>query len=396
MTKETLVWNKILAAVLKMPGVRVNRVDFLTKALAPYCNEQKLSLLSNVRPYAIANDKAIDRAAASCITYHTALATTGSTVAGLPGGLAMMATIPGDITQYYYHVVVLSQKLAYLYGFPDFFPTAADAEAEEPVDAEELSEVSADLLTIFMGLMMGVSVADQGIGELAKGVATQAVSRLPRVAITKMAIYPIAKQVARLVGAKLSKEGFAKTAGKIIPIAGGLFSGTLTFFTFRPGALRLQRRLRAQKRHFAQTDVDTLEYDQIRASLAKAEQMEANPHASRLAMLQAMVNMANISDSISPEMQDFVEERIAEAELTPQEQFSLLETLGTEYSIDVDYDLLACDPVTVRDTITLLLGVMHVAGRFSVAEKMYLTMTAKTLGLSKDELSELQKNFNNE
>ena len=48
MTKETLVWNKILAAVLKMPGVRVNRVDFLTKALAPYCNEQKLSLLSNV------------------------------------------------------------------------------------------------------------------------------------------------------------------------------------------------------------------------------------------------------------------------------------------------------------------------------------------------------------
>jgi len=115
-----------------------------------------------------------------------------------------------------------------------------------------------------------------------------------------------------------------------------------------------------------------------------------------LAMLQAMVNMANITDSISPEMQDFVEERIAEAELTPQEQFSLLETLGTEYSIDVDYDLLACDPVTVRDTITLLLGVMHVAGRFSVAEKMYLTMTAKTLGLSKDELSELQNNFNNE
>jgi hypothetical protein len=211
-----------------------------------------------------------------------------------------------------------------------------------------------------------------------------------------MALYPIAKQVARLVGARLTKEGFAKTAGKLIPIAGGFFSGTLTLLTFRPGARRLQKRLKAQKRHFNDGDIDALEYANIRASLVKAEQSEKNPHGRQLAMLQAMVNMANISDSISPEMQDFVEERIAEAELTPQEQFSLLETLGTEYSIDVDYDLLACDPVTVRDTITLLLGVMHVAGRFSVAEKMYLTMTAKTLGLSKDELSELQNNFNNE
>lgn len=387
MKKDSQLWNKILAAVLRMPGVRVDRVDFLTKALAPYCNEQKLSLLPNVRPYAIATDKAISNAATACINYHTALATTGSTVAGLPGGLAMMATIPGDITQYYYHVVVLSQKLAYLYGFPDFF---AEAEADEEGGAE-LSDVSSDLLTIFVGSMMGVRVADQGLGELAKGVATQTVSRLPRMVITKLALYPVAKQVARLVGVKLSKEGFAKTVGRFIPIAGGIFSGTLTLFTFRPGALRLQRRLKAQKRFFAATDVDALEYDQIRASLVKAEQVEANPQACRVAMMQAMVNMANISDSISPEMQDFVEERIAEADLPDKEQLTLLETLGTEYSIDVDYDVLACDPVTAHDTIVLLLDVMRVAGRFSVAEKMYLTMTAKTLGLSKEELNELQE-----
>ena len=117
MSNETLVWNKILTAVLSMPGVKVDRVEFLRKSLKDYCNDQRLELLANVRPYTITTDKVIDSIAASCINFHTALATTGSAIAGLPGGLAMAATIPGDITQYYYHVVVLSQKLAYLYGF---------------------------------------------------------------------------------------------------------------------------------------------------------------------------------------------------------------------------------------------------------------------------------------
>ena len=254
MPNETILWNKILAAVLRMPGVKVNRVEFLTAALRPYCTEQKLAMLASVRPYIVASDIDIDHAAASCINRHTALATTASAIAGLPGGLAMAATIPSDLTQYYFHVFVLSQKLAYLYGFPDF----CDEEGN-------LSDAASDLLTIFMGSMMGVKVADQGIGEMAKGVAKSAVGRLPRVAITKAAIYPVASQVARMVGLKLTKESFARGVGKFIPIAGGLFSGGLTLFTFKPGARRLQKRLKAQKMHFDNGDIDALEYSNIKA-----------------------------------------------------------------------------------------------------------------------------------
>ena len=204
MNKDTLSWSKLLAAVLRMPGVRVDRVAFLRKSLSGYAGEQKLDMLVNVRPYAIVSDKVIDQVATACINRHTVLATTASTLAGLPGGLAMAATLPGDLTQYFYHVVVLAQKLAYLYGFPDF----ADENGE-------LGENATDLLTIFIGAMMGVRVAEQGIGQLARGVATSAVSRLPRVALTRAAIYPIAVQVARLVGARLTRQGFGKTVGQI-------------------------------------------------------------------------------------------------------------------------------------------------------------------------------------
>ena len=358
--------------------INLRSVAFLRKSLKDYCNEQKLDLLVNVRPYTIATDKVIDEVAVHCINKHTAMATTGSAIAGLPGGLALAATIPGDLTQYYYHVMVLSQKLAYLYGFPDFCD-----------ENGELSDDSVELLTIFMGSMMGVKVADQGINELSKGLARSAVGRLPRLAITKTAIYPIAMQVARVIGMKLTKEGFAKTVGKFIPIAGGVFSGTLTLLTFKPGARRLQKRLKAQKIHFRDGDVDALEYNNIRASFVKAEQTEDRPHDKQLAILQAMVNMANISDNLSPEMQDLIEERVAAANLSDKEQLSLLENLGTEFSIDVDYAVLSCNPDYAREAVRSLIDVMRVAGKQSMAEKMYLTMTAKTIGISKEELDEI-------
>ena len=376
----TLDWNKILSIVLRMPGVRVDRIAFLRDELKGHCNQQKLDMLANVRPYALVTDEVINSIADSCINRHTALATTGSTIAGLPGGLAMAATIPGDITQYFFHVVVLSQKLAYLYGFPDLCN-----------EEGELGEEATDLLTIFMGSMMGVRVADQGISELAKGLATSAVSRLPRVAISKIAIYPIAMQVAKLVGTKLTKDGFAKSVGKFIPIAGGVFSGTLTLLTFRPGARRLKKRLQAQKRHFSHEEITDYDYSNIRATFVKAEQTQNNPKGVQLAIAQAMVNMANLCDDPTTEVQDLIEERIAMTELPDHEQIELLEYLGTEFSFDIDYDLLSCDPDISREALRGMIAVMNAAGRKTMAEKMYLSMAAKTLGITKEELEKMMQ-----
>lgn len=391
MEKEVVVWKKILTAVMKMPGVKVDRRTFLRKELKGYCNEQELDMLEHVRPYSIVSDKTIDAVASSTINFHTVMATTGSTIAGLPGGLALAATIPGDITQFYFHVVVLSQKLAYLYGFPDFF--------EQQDEQDGINEVAGDMLTVFIGSMMGVKVADQGIAEMARGLAKSAVGRLPRLVITKTVIYPIALQVAKLVGSKLSREGLAKSIGKLIPIAGGVFSGALTLFTFKPGAARLQKRLKAQKKYFKNTDEEALkqfweeqgerERQHIRDSFVKAEQTQDNPVMKHLALAQALINMANMSDSISSDVQDVVEDYIAKSELPNDQQIALLEHLGTEYSLDVDYDMLGCDPDFARYALKALYEVIVTAGRKTMAEKMYLSMVAKAVGVSKEELEEL-------
>ena len=382
--KEFLSWHKVLAAVLELPGVKVDRVAFLRKELKAYCSASKLDILESVRPYTIVSDRVIDSVAKKVINRHTTLATAASTIAGLPGGLAMAATIPGDITQYYYHVVVLSQKLAYLYGFPDF----CDEEGE-------LNDMSSDLLTIFMGSMMGVKVADQGISELAKGMAKQAVGRLPRVAITKTAVYPIATNIARVAGMKLTKEGFAKGVGKFIPIAGGLFSGSLTLFTFKPGAKRLQKRLKAQKTHFTDGDIDALAYKNIKASFSKAEVSEKHPAAKQRAVIQAMINMANINGAVAAQKYQLIEQKVAHADLDDNEKLELLGNVGSEesreadFSYDVDYDLLACDPDYAADAMRSLIAVAHAGGtQPTMAERMFLTMGAKALGITKETLDE--------
>lgn len=143
----------------------------------------------------------------------------------------MAATIPGEMVQYYWHTFVLAHKLAYLYGIPDL----RDEEGN-------LSETSQDMLTLFVGVMMGAAAANNVI----KAFAEQVVKRLPRQALTKTVYYPIIKQVAKWIGINLTKSSFAKGLGKAISILGGAISGTLTFASFRPSAKRLQKKLREQ------------------------------------------------------------------------------------------------------------------------------------------------------
>jgi len=384
MDKENLVWNKILATVLKMPGVKVDRVAFLRKELRPYCNQSRLQMLGNVRPYTVVSEQVIDKLARQCIRYHTTLATATSTVVGLPGGLAMAATMPADLTQYFYHVFVLSQKLAYLYGYPDFFEDRVD-EDEHDEDESELSDVSADLLTIFMGVMMGAPVAEKGISELSVAVAESAVTRLPRVALTKTAIFPVVSQIAKMIGTRLSKESFAKGVGRFIPLAGGLFSGGLTLLTFRKGANRLRRQLSAQRHLFDDGAIDTIELANIKSSFVKAGQAERDPQKLELAVIQAMINIAKINDEVSPEKYHIIEQRIARAKIDSQEKLELLGNIDSDKSYDVDFDLLATNREAAQDAFDSMKSLVDSSERLTMAEKIYLNMAAQKLGVAIDE-----------
>lgn len=374
MEKENLVWNKILNTVLKMPGVKVDRVGFLRHELRPYCNQSRLQMLGSVRPYTVVSEQVIDKLARQCVRHHVTVVTATSTVVGLPGGLAMAATLPADLTQYFYHVFVLSQKLAYLYGYPDFCD-----------DDGELNDVAIDLLTIFMGVMMGAPVAEKGLGELSKAVAENAVTRLPRVALTKTALVPIVAQLTKMIGTRFSKDSLTKSVGRFIPVAGGLFSGGLTLYTFRRGANRLRRQLSAQRRLFDDGDIDAIELANIKSSFVKAGQAERDPKKVQRAKIEALINIAKINDEVSHEKFQTIELHIASSKIDAHDKLDLLANVESDHSYDVDFDLLATDRKVAQETYDAMKELVGMGEKMTMAEKIYLQMAAQKLGIEQSE-----------
>lgn len=230
---SSVIWLKILNGAMALPGAKIDRDRFLRKQLKSHCSAADVSKAIEKRPATAGiSSEVIDRLANGCINAHAVKATAISFAAGLPGGWAMAGTVPTDIVQFFWHVIVLSQKLAYLYGWSDFLDDDGD------VDDETLQK-----LTFFAGAMMGCSLAADAIGEVAKRAATQAAKRIPRVALTKYVFYNMAKQVAKWLGVSLTKQSFAKSVAKVVPILGGILSGGITLVTLKTIAGRLKHHL---------------------------------------------------------------------------------------------------------------------------------------------------------
>jgi uncharacterized membrane protein len=218
---------------MALPGARVDRKSFLYSQLVNYCGQEQTLRSIETRP-AIAGvpSDVIDRLADSCIKGHVLKASSISFAAGLPGGWTMVGTIPADLAQFYWHALVLAQKLAYLYGWPDL------------LDGGEVDEQTELLLTLLIGAMMGAQAAQRGLAELARRFAQEVVRRLPRVALTKYAMYNLAKQVARWIGVSITKASFARGISKVIPLVGGVMSAGVTAGMMFPMAKRLKNHLK--------------------------------------------------------------------------------------------------------------------------------------------------------
>ena len=227
-------FTAVLATASRLPGVRIHRDAYLRRALARYCTDETIRDAIESSPAAAGISKAvIDKAAIDSIKYESAKVTALSAAAGLPGGFAMIGTVPADLAQNFAHVLRIAQKLAYLYSWPDMF----SPDGEEPDDATK------GMLTLFVGVMFGSQAAQQGVTAVAGMLAKQALKQLPKQALTKGFIYPIIKEVAKKLGEKMTKVIFANGVAKVIPVVGAVLNGGLTLATYAPMSLRLKKHL---------------------------------------------------------------------------------------------------------------------------------------------------------
>jgi hypothetical protein len=227
-------FTQVLDAAAKLPGVRINRAAYLRTALKRHCTDEQIKRAIADSPAAAGIPlKVIAEAANTSIAYETSKATGLSTLAGIPGGLAMVGTVPADLAQYMGHMLRIAQKLAYIYSWPDLF-------AEE---GEEVDEATESMLILFVGVMFGVQIAQGGVARVASMIAGNVAKKLPQKALTQGVIYPIVKRVASYLGVNMTKKLFASGVAKVIPVVGAVLSGGLTLGTFLPMSRRLQKHL---------------------------------------------------------------------------------------------------------------------------------------------------------
>ena len=162
------------------------------------------------------------------IIKRTSQSSIASFAAGIPGGLAMAATIPADILQFFGMALRLAQELSYLYGAQDLWK---DGEIDD-------DKVRSQLI-MYCGVMFGVSGAVSGVRVLSAQIAKTTMRKLPQKALTKTFWYPIVKQIGKAIGIRVTKTTVAKGVSKAIPIVGGVISGSLNFASMMPMAKRL-------------------------------------------------------------------------------------------------------------------------------------------------------------
>lgn len=144
-----------------------------------------------------------------------------------------MFGITADFAQYLVHVLRISQKLAYIYGYPSIIS----------IDGG-MDDATKNIILLFIGMMYGVKRTNEVIAKLSITLAEQIAKNISREALTKTAWYPLLKQCCKQVGIKVTKDALSKIPTKVVPGIGGVVSAGFSYYCFGKGAERLHETLR--------------------------------------------------------------------------------------------------------------------------------------------------------
>ncbi len=224
----------IIILGLRIPGVHIDREEFLRKQfMKNYANDVIQDAVKFNPAHAGITVEEIDNIADQVIQYERNCVSGISLALGAPGGVAMVATLPADIAQYYGYMLRAIQKLLYLYGFPEI-----NVENGVNIDDETMN-----LITLCLGVMYGVEGSVASIKILSNALGKGVEKKLLQKALTKGTFYPIVKKISRWFSVCMTKQVFAGFFRKAIPVVGGVVGGGITYLSFKPCCDNLKKSL---------------------------------------------------------------------------------------------------------------------------------------------------------
>lgn len=223
-------FDEVLAVAVKAPMIKIDRAEFLKNNFSREVEPKMVDKIVQTSPIkAGVSEHILKKIASECIkneTYNVSALSFGTGFGGLIG-------IPADLAQYLVHVLRISQKLAYIYGYPSMIS----------IDGG-MDDATKNIILLFIGMMYGVKGTEKVISNLSVTLAEQIAKNISREALTKTAWYPLLKEICKQVGIKVTKDTLGKAATKVFPVIGGVVSAGFSYYCFGKGAERLHKTLR--------------------------------------------------------------------------------------------------------------------------------------------------------
>ncbi len=295
--EKTLDLTAIIETALKIPGVKVSREAFLQEQFKTYPQDVVEHILEDGTIEAGISKEELQKKALRIIKERTALATGGSFLAGIPGGIAMAATLPADIVQFYCVALRMAQELVYLYGERDIW-------CENAADSDHVT----NQLILYCGVMLGAAGADAAVRVMSAALAKQALKKLPQMALTKTLYYPVIKSTLKFFGLSITKSSFAKGVSKALPVVGGVVSGGITLASMYPMGKRLMKVL--DEAHFDYTQ-EEFDADMQVIEACEADEPDSNEEIyKQIENARKMLNNGIISEAGFAEIERKLIEKI--------------------------------------------------------------------------------------
>ncbi|MGF0071950.1 hypothetical protein [Streptococcus orisratti] len=216
-----------VTAASQMPFVKVNREEFLRKE---FSGNEHIEKIIKDGPQSVFTSRALRKRAQKVIDNTTNKTSMASFLTGIPSSpVTAVASGGADIIQYFGFALNLSQQIAYLFGEDNLFNG----------DYDKLPEEVQIRIISYLGIMFGAGGSSALIASISKTAGNSIGKKITQKALTKTTWYPLVKKIGSTLGYKITKQTVGKSITKIVPVIGGVVSGSLTYLTFKPMGNRL-------------------------------------------------------------------------------------------------------------------------------------------------------------
>lgn len=113
--------DKVAKILFSNKLCRVDRKEWLREVLAPFVSGEDLERIDHLRPEDLVAPEVLDKLANEEVTNASCKSTLFASATTLLGRYSLLGANLVDVTSFWIHEVRLAQKLAYLYGWDDFY-----------------------------------------------------------------------------------------------------------------------------------------------------------------------------------------------------------------------------------------------------------------------------------